>query len=328
MAETLRWGILGTGAIARKFAEGLASADGAQLTAVGSRSQDSAEDFAGRFSVPHRHGSYAALAGDEAVDVIYVATPHCAHKDNTLLCLSAGKAVLCEKPFAINAAEAREMIGAARREGLLLMEAMWTRFLPAMVRLRELLAAGAIGEVRMVQADFGFRTAWRPEGRLLNPHLGGGALLDVGVYTVSLASMILGPPARIAGVAHLGETGVDEQAGIVLLHDGGQIAVLSTAVRTSTPREATILGTEGYIRIHSPWFRPGRMTLSTGRRKDKLLKLPFKGNGYSYEAEEVMNCLRAGRTESDLMGLDETLSIMETMDEIRAQWGLKYPMEA
>src|SRR5215216_7626821 len=196
-----RWGILGTGNIASQFARGLVALDDAELVAVGSRTAESAEAFGERFSAPRRHASYAALASDPDVDAIYIATPHPLHHDNTIMGLEAGKAVLCEKPFAINAGQAQAMIATARERGVFLMEAMWTRFLPHMVRLRELLAAGAIGEVRMLQADFGFRTSFNPQSRLFDPALGGGALLDVGVYTISFAQMILGEPDRVTGLA-------------------------------------------------------------------------------------------------------------------------------
>ncbi len=328
MAETIRWGILSTGNIARKFATGLQALDDAELIAVGSRSQDSADAFGEEFDVPHRHAGYEQLAGDADVDAIYVATPHVFHKRDTLLCLEAGKAVLCEKPFAINVAESREMIDLARERKLFLMEAMWTRFLPVMVKVRELLADGAIGEVRMLTADFGFRSGWNPEGRLLNPELGGGALLDVGVYTVSFAQMVCGRPQQIHGVAHLGETGVDEQAGMVLGFDGGRIAVLHTAVRTQTNHEAVIMGAEGQIRIAPPFWRSQKLTLIPQGGDGQEMELPFAGNGYTHEAAEVGECLRAGKLESDVMPLDETLSVMTTLDELRSQCGLTYPSES
>jgi len=327
MTEKIRWGILGTGSIARKFATGLSVLEDAELRAVGSRSQEKADQFASAFDIPHRHASYASLADDPEVDVIYIATPHALHCENAWLCLEAGKAVLCEKPFAINATEAKSMIDCARDRGLFLMEAMWTRYLPLMVELRNMLSERVIGEVQILAADFGFCAGLNPEARLFNPALGGGALLDVGVYTVSLDSMIFGTPTSIASVAHLGETGVDEQAGIILGHPGGQLSILYTAVRTSTPQEATILGTEGSIRIHSPWWVPREMTLNVARSSPEVLQFPFVGNGYNYEASEVMRCLREGKLESDVIPLAETLRVMQTLDQIRAQWGLKYPME-
>jgi len=327
MAATTRWGILGTGAIARKFATGLEALHDAALVAVGSRHQSTADEFGDRFGVPRRYADYEALAADPDVDAVYVATPHSLHRDNTMLCLGAGKAVLCEKPFAINAAQAGDMIRLARQTRVFLMEAMWTRYLPCMVKLRELLDGGAVGEVRMIHADFGFRAEFRPEARLFDPALGGGALLDVGVYTVSLASMVLGEPADVATLADLGETGVDEQSAFILRYAGGQLAVLSTAVRTTTPMEATIIGTEGYIRVHPQWWCGQALTLSAGGREPQHVPVPFEGNGYNYEAAEVGRCLRAGQTESAVMPLDETLSVMRTLDRIRAAWGLRYPME-
>ncbi|UCC64997.1 MAG: Gfo/Idh/MocA family oxidoreductase [Anaerolineae bacterium] len=327
MAEEIRWGIIGTGNIARQFARGLAVLPDAELAAVGSRTAAAAGAFAEAFDVPHRHSSYEDLAQDPDVDAVYIATPHPLHRENTLLCLRAGKAVLCEKPFAINAAEAEEMIRLAREKGLLLMEAMWSRFFPAMAKVRELLAAGAIGQVSLLTAEFGFRARFDPSNRLFNPALGGGALLDVGVYTVSLASMVFGSPSRVTGLAHLGSTGVDEQAGIILSYEGGQLAVLATAIRTATPQEAMLMGSDGHIRIHPRWWMPTRLTLSVTGREDEVFELPFTGNGYNYEAAEVMACLRAGKLESEVMLLDETLSIMRTLDQLRAQWGLKYPME-
>lgn len=327
MADSVRWGILGTGKIAGLFAQGLRHAKGARLVAVGSRSQHGAEAFGGRYAVPRRHDSYAKLAADPEVDVIYIATPHSRHHDNALLCLEHDKAVLCEKPFTIHAAQAEVVIAAARERNLFLMEAMWTRFVPAMVRLRELLAAGVIGDVRMVGADFGVRARLDPASRLFDPNLGGGALLDLGVYAVSLASMILGTPTEITGFAELGETGVDEQGGMVLRYRNGRLATLMTAATTMMPCEATIMGTDGFLRLHHGWFRGSRMTLQQPDRDPREIDVPTAGNGYHYEAEEVGRCLAAGRTESAVMPLRETLQIMRTMDELRRQWKLRYPME-
>lgn len=321
-----RWGILSTGNIAAQFAAGLAVLPDAELVAVGSRTADSANAFGDRFGVPRRHASYEALANDPDVDVIYIGTPHTLHQDNSLLCLRAGKPVLCEKPFAINGRQAEQVVGYARERGLFLMEAMWTRFLPHVERVRQIIAAGTIGEVRMVHASFCFRTRLDPAHRLFDPALGGGALLDVGVYPVSLASMLLGPPASITGVAHLGSTGVDEQFAVTHGYAGGQVALLSAAIRTSAPHEALILGTEGRIKLHDAWWKPSLLTLTTADG-DETIEPEAVGNGYNYQAAEVMRCLREGRTESPIMPLDETLSIMRTLDDIRAQWGLRYPAD-
>jgi predicted dehydrogenase len=323
----LRWGILGTGAIARQFVEGLRSLPEAEVLAVGSRSEASASEFADERGVPRRYASYDDLAADPDVDVVYVATPHPFHADNAELCLEAGKAVLCEKPFTVNALEAERVVELARDRGLFLMEGMWTRFFPLMEKVRRLVSEGAIGEVRMLNVDFGFRTELDPASRLFDPALGGGALLDVGVYCVSFASLVLGRPSGSVGLSHLGETGVDEQASMVLKHEEGRLASLSIGIRTATPQEATIMGTEGYLRVHSPWWRPTTMTVSRPGEEGETVGAPVSGNGFNYEAAEVMRCIEAGKTESDIMPLDETISVMRTMDGIRAAWGLKYPSE-
>lgn len=327
MATPIRWGILSTGRIARLFAQGLTALDDAKLVAVGSRTVETANAFGDQFGVPHRHASYSDLARDPEVDAIYVATPHPFHKANSIICLEAGKAVLCEKPFTINAHEAEAVIQVARNKRVFLMEAMWTRFIPIVAKAREWVAAGIIGEPRIVSADFGYRANINPQSRIFNPALGGGALLDVGIYTISFASMIFGPnPVHIESLAHLGETGVDEQAAVILGYEGGALALLSTAVCTSTPQEARIIGTEGKILLHPPFWKGTRATLQTSDKEENL-ELPLKGNGYNYEAAEVSRCLRAGELESRIIPLNETIAIMKIMDRIRAQWGLKYPME-
>jgi predicted dehydrogenase len=322
-----RWGILGTGAIAGQFVRGLRSLPEAEVFAVGSRSEASAEKFAQKRNISRRHASYDDLASDPDVDVVYVATPHPFHAENTTLCLEAGKPVLCEKPFSVNAAEAERVVELARIKGLFLMEGMWTRFFPLMEEVRRLVSTGVLGEVRMLSVDFGFRADPDPASRLFAPRLGGGALLDVGVYCVSFASMVLGRPSGSVGVPHLGGTGVDEQASIILEHEGGRLANLSVGIRTTTPQEATIMGTEGYVRIHHPWWRPHSMTISRPGGEDETIEAPVSGNGFNYEAAEVMRCLEAGKTESDIMPLDETISVLRTMDGIREAWGLRYPGE-
>ncbi len=327
MTTPLRWGILSTGRIAHSFANGLKFAKAAELAAVGSRDGASANRFGDEFGIPRRHASYADLASDSGIDAIYIGTPHNLHMENTLLCLNAGKAVLCEKPFAINAEQGRAMVKLAREKRIFLMEAMWTRFFPLMRRLREMIAEGVIGEVRMVSADFGFRAEVNAESRLFAPAYGGGSLLDVGIYPVSFAFMLLGKPSAIASKAHLGATGVDEEAAMILKYDRGQLAVLHSAIRTESLHEAIVMGTRGSIRVHAPFWKPSVMTLTNEDGALKRIKLAYKGNGYQFQAEEVMACLREGRTESSIMPLDESIAIMETLDAIRAQWGLTYPME-
>ena len=327
MQKKIRWGILGPGAIAEKFATGLKAVPDAEITAVGSRVFQRANTFADAFNIPHRHGNYADLSHNPEVDVIYVATPHPFHKECAILCLEAGKAVLCEKPLTVDAEQAGEMIACARKCKQFLMEAMWTRFLPIIVEVREWLADGAIGEPRLLTADHGSRKVLSPEtleGRLFNPELGGGGLLDVGVYTVALAYMVFGAPSQITSLAHIGQTNVDEQASILLGYDAGQIANLFCAIRTDTSKEARIVGTKGSIHIPEFWQATSATLIQTG--KDPVyIKIPFTENGYENQAIEVIDCIRDGKLESDIMPLDESLSIMKTMDTIRAQWGLAYP---
>ena len=326
MPDKIKWGIFSTGRIAGKMAEAIKRLPEAELYAIGSRSSDSANAFADRYEIPKRYDSYEALAADPDLDVIYVATPHNYHKDNSILCLENGKHVICEKPIAINARETADMIAAARKNKLFLMEAMWTRFLPIMVKFKEKLSEGVIGEPRWLYADFGFRAGWDPQSRLLNPNLAGGGLLDVGIYTISFAYWVMGAPKRVFSLADIGETGVDEQNVAILEFDGGKLAMVSSAVRTNTPQEAVVAGTEGSIRIHEPWWRSDKMTVNAGGASE-LIEEPYGDNGFEFEAKETMKCIREGRTESRVMPLDESLAIMKTMDEMRAQWGLVYPME-
>ena len=325
--QKIRWGILGRGGIANSFAQGLRALPDAELIAVGSRTQATAEAFGDKYGAPHRHGSYAALAADPDVDVIYVATPHPFHKEHSLLALEAGKAVLCEKPFMLNAREAAEVIAFARERGLFVMEAMWTRFLPLMGRLRQMLAEGVIGDVRLVHADFSFRADFDPRGRLFDPALGGGALLDAGIYPVSMASMLLGKPVEITSQAYLGETGVDEQAAAILRYANGALAMVTASTRIAGPQTVLIRGSKGYITLPPEWLRGTRMIVTRPGQPDEVIDVPMEGNGYNYEAAEVARCLRAGRTESDILPLNESLALMETLDAIRAPWGVKYPSE-
>ena len=324
MKKEFGWGILGPGNIAQKFATDLERLPGARVVAVGSRSAERASAFAARFGAARAYGSYEELAADPQVDAVYVATPHTFHKEHTLLCLEHGKAVLCEKPMGVNEQQVRDMVACARAHDVFLMGAMWTRFLPVIAKVREWVQEGAIGDVRMVSADFCFRTSWRPEGRLLNPDLAGGALLDVGVYTVAFASMILGhSPVEIQASAHIGETGVDEQTAMLLRYPDGALAMLSCAVRTRTPHDAWIYGTEGSIHIPAFWHAPSAL-LQVGNAEPVEFCGPV---GYQYEAAEVMSCLEAGEKESATMPLNESIAIARTLEQARSIIGLTYPLE-
>lgn len=319
---TFRWGILGTGAIATKFTEGLDAAEGHVAAAVGSRTQASADTFAGLHGIALAHGSYADLAADGDLDAIYVATPHSRHLEDSLLCLDAGTPVLCEKPLALSEAQGRRMVEAAREKGVFLMEAMWTRFNPVMGALREMLAEGVLGQPRQLFADFGFRTDFDPTSRHFDPALGGGALLDVGVYCVALGRMVFGAdPEAFTGLATLGETGVDEQCVMSMRYPGGGLAMLSSAIRTDTPQEAVLSCTGGMVRIPSFWC-PDRLIVDGEER-------PFDiaGNGYHYQALEVAERVRAGDLESPVIPHEESLAILRTMDTLRGEWGVHYPGE-
>lgn len=326
--EKLRWGIISTGNIARIFAEGLRDLPNAELLAVASRTQVSADRFGETHGIPRRYATYEALVADPDVDVVYIGTPQVFHYENARLCLEHDKAVLLEKPFTINADETADLIRIARDRGVFIMEAMWTRFLPAIVRIRELLASGVLGRIQLFQADFGFRPPYNPDGRLFNRELGGGALLDIGIYPVSFAGMVFGQqPDRIVSVGHIGGTGVDEASSIIFDYGGGCMAALSISMLAQSPTRAVIVGTEGRIEIPGRFFVPQGFTLALHGKEPAQIELPMDGNGYAHEAAEVARCLRAGKIESNIMPLDETHAIMQTMDAIRAQWGLRYPSE-
>lgn len=326
-ARPIRWGIAGTGRIAGEFASDLPLLDDAELVAVGSRQQDSADEFADQHNIPNRHASYADLVADPEVDVVYVSSPHPMHRDNALQAIEAGKHVLVEKPFTLNAAEARQLVSAARERGVFLMEAMWTRFLPHIIEIRELLARGEIGDVRMVLADHGFFMAEDANSRLYAPELGGGALLDLGIYPVSFATMVLGRPSRITAVSNPAFTGVDAQTSMLFQYEGGRQAVLATSLEAQTTNKVTIVGKDGRVDIDESSYSP--VSFSVTMRDGESIRHEHVrvGKGLRYQAAEVARCLRAGLLESPTMSLDQTVQIMDTMDEVRRQIGLVYPQE-
>jgi predicted dehydrogenase len=330
------WGFIGAGWVARDFAEGLRHIPGARLAAVCSRS--TARAFAERFGAARHYADVDALVSDEEVDVVYVATPHSLHAEHCLAALEAGKPVVCEKPFTLTEPEAVRVVSAARERGLFCVEAMPMRFMPATLHARELAEGGAIGDVRMVSARLGHRPPFDPASRYFNPDLGGGALLDVGVYPVSLAAMLLGQPEHVTSEATIGPTGVDEQSVAVLACASGRIGIAQASLQAPLEPGGVISGTEGTIRL-MPLWRPewvevrrfdqptprgrlarARRAVGRGDASPPRRHIPFEGNGFSEVAIEVARCLEAGRMESLRMPLDETVGVMRTLDEIRARW--------
>lgn len=322
--QPVRWGILSTGWIAERFVEDLRLLPDAEVTAVGSRSTGAAESFAARYGIPRAYGTWAELAADPDLDVIYVATPHSGHHPATMLCLKAGRPVLCEKPFTLDRASSAELVDLARTRGVFLMEAMWTRCNPTVLRARELVTDGAIGEVTTVHADFGVAGPFPPEHRMRARTLGGGALLDLGVYPVTIAHLFLGAPDHITAWATLSDDGVDENTGIVFGYDSGSVAALTCGMVGATPVTATVSGTRGRIELAAPAFVPQSFTLHRDGAEPEIVSMPMPGNGYQFEAAEVQRCLRAGELESPLVPHATTLEIMGLLDAIRAEIGVSY----
>ena len=322
-----RWGIVGTGGIARQFTRDLLLT-GHTVAAAGSRTRESAERFAALFELPAAHASYESLVADPSVDLIYVATPHPFHYPNAMLALEAGKHVLVEKPFTLNAAQAQHLVTYAAGKGLLVLEAMWTRWLPHMARLRQIVAAGTIGELRSMNADHTQRLPSDPRHRLNALELGGGALLDLGVYPVSFASALFGAPQSIQAVATFKETGADAQVATMFRYPGGQIATTYSASVTRGPNVAVVLGLNGRIEIDSVWYTATGLRVYDG---DGTLieefRPPVEGRGMQFQAAEAERLVSAGRTASDILPPQETVAIMATLDAVREQIGLRYPGE-
>jgi len=321
------WGILATGGIARTFAQDLLD-HGHRVEAVGSRSVESAAAFASPYGIPRSHGSYEALVGDPRVDVVYVATPHNLHADNALLALRAGKHVLVEKPFTQNVAQAREVIDCAARSGLLVMEAMWTRFLPHMEQIRAWVAAGRIGEVRSLHADHTQRLPLDDRHRLNDPALAGGALLDLGVYPISFAHDLLGPVEHVQARATFKSTGVDGSVATILQHVGGALSTSYSSSEFRGPNRASVLGSAGRIEIDATWYAPTRVVLhDVDDQAIDVFDEPVTGRGMQFQAAEVERLLGAGETASSVMSPADCLAVMSTLDVVRASIGLRYPGE-
>jgi len=324
MTKKYNWGIIGPGRIAHKFAHDLNLLPQANLLAVASRSEERARGFALQYGADHYYGSYQEIVNCPDLDVVYIATPHIGHCESTLLCLDAGISVLCEKPFAMNSREVQLMVDRSRQQGVFLMEAIWTRFLPTIEKAIELIAVGEIGQVKSVKADFGFKAKFDPEGRLFNRALGGGALLDIGIYPVFLALLILGKPDQTQALAQIGKTGIDEEIGMLFSYNSGQMAHLHASVQVNTKTEAFIYGDEGVIQIETRWHAPSTLSLWRYGERPKTFPFDYRGNGYEYEAEEVMRCLEMGQIESTKLPLSFSQDLITLLDDLRGQIGLSY----
>ncbi len=324
MQKIIRWGIIGIGKIAEKFATDLTTIKNAELYAVASTSLERAKDFAIRYNAPCFYDSYESIFQTPDLDVIYIATPHTSHAQNTILCLKNKMPVLCEKPFAINLKQVQRMVESARENDTFLMEAMWSRFIPAINKTLDLIAENRIGKVKTLHADFGFVAPNLPERRLLNPNLGGGALLDIGVYPAYLSLLLLGYPTDIKAISNFGSTGIDETTSFILGYKNNATAVLSCTLNARTRTEALIYGETGYIHIEGRFMDARKITLHETDKKPIIFRFPRKTIGYNFEIEEVNKCLREGKKQSDKMPLSMSVKLISLLDEIRQKAGIIY----
>lgn len=321
------WGILGPGGIARAFAKDLTLLEGHTIGAVGSRSLANAQSFADEFGGT-AYGSYEELVNDSTIDAIYVATPHPAHHDNVILALNAGKPVLCEKPFAVNAHEAQAMVDAASRNNVALMEAMWARFLPHYAKVREIVASGVLGPILSIHADHGQRLADQNIPRLVEPNLAGGALLDLGIYPISFAHMILGNPLSIKSTAVMTDKGVDAQTSMIFTYDNGAQSILTTTMIEQTPCRAVVAGLNGWLEIDRTFYNPASMRVVLNDGSITQYPSEYTGHGLREQAEIFKQLVQSGKFESEILSWQDTVDIMKTMDTVREQIGLKYPFES
>lgn len=321
--HVIRWGILGCGKIAHKFAQDLLTVSNARLEAVASRSADKSATFAERYQANVSYDSYVSLCQDPCVDVVYIATPHVFHFEHSMLCLQHSKAVLCEKPFALNSKEVHQMIALAKEKNVFLMEAMWTLFLPHFQYVLNLIASNELGGITHLKADFGHPFDFDPDSRIYNKSLGGGSLLDIGIYPVMAALNMLGVPDEIEASAQMSSTGVDESCSMQFRYKNGVSAALFSSVVESTKTEVILTFEKGTVTIHSRFHQPSHVTVT----KDKeVIEKEFEvlTNGYSYEAEHVTTLLLDGIKESAVMTFDKSLELIQTLDKIRAKIGLVY----
>lgn len=321
--RTFKWGIIGLGKIAGKFASDLKMAPGAELYAVASRDIEKARTFSAEHGAKKSYGSYEELARDEEVDVIYVATPHVFHHKHTLLCLENKKAVLCEKPLAINSLQVAEMIRAAKENKVFLMEAMWTNFLPHFQYVLDLVKTKKFGDVKSLEADFGFAAPYLPEKRLYNKVLGGGSLLDIGIYPLFAALSLMGVPETIQAKAKMSDTGVDESCDINLTYMNGAVACLSSAINKKTPTIATINFEKAIITLQNRFHEPTSILINSEGKQEEI-KFDVTSIGYNYEAMHVQQMLTEGLTESTIMTFEKSRELMTLLDTVREKIGLVY----
>ena len=322
--QAITWGIIGPGKIANKFALALGMVENARLGAIATREPAKAREFAARHGAGKVYDDYAALAADPGIDAVYVATPHGFHAEHSILCLRQGKAVLCEKPLALNAREVGEMISASQRHQAFLMEAMWTRFLPLMRAVMDLVSSGKIGEIKYIRADFGFYGAFDPQGRLFNIRLGGGSLLDIGIYPLYLCLQLLGEPEKIVATGRLSPTGSDETCHAILQYRNGASAIVSSTLTCQTSLTAEIAGTAGMIRIPTPWYKNDRFEWNLNGETTQQIELEPMVNGFEYQIREVQECIAQGKIESPSLPHSFSLMMSRTMDAIRSQIGVRY----
>jgi len=323
--KKIKWGILGTGRIANAFATALQVVDNSELYAVGSRDKAKAEQFASDFNIPVSYRSYEELVQDPEVDVLYIATPHNTHMANTLLALNHNKHVLCEKPLGVNQKEVKIMMEKAAEKKLFLMEALWSRFLPNIIKTKELVESGIIGDVKLLTAYFAFKSDKGPEHRQFNIDLCGGTLLDIGIYNVFLSLLLLGKPKSISAKAGLNDQGVDATCSYSFGYDNDTLAVMYSSFLADSPTVAEIHGTTGKIMLEHKWFCPGKVRLVHSDGREEVFEFGVENNGYELEAWEVANCIRSGKTQSDLWSLNDSLQLVEIMDDIRKECGIVYP---
>ena len=325
--STFKWGIIGTGGIARAFANDIAYLGDHAIAAIGSRNLETAESFVKTIPGAKAYGSYAELINDSDIDAIYVAVPHPSHKENVIAALNAKKPVMCEKPFAVNASEAKEMVTAAKANHVALMEAMWARFLPHYAKIREIVASGVLGRITTIHADHGQRLADQNIPRLIEPSLAGGALLDLGIYPISFAHMVLGVPQSITSSAVFTDKGVDAQSSMILNYANGAQAVLNTTMIMQTPCTAVIAGLNGYLEVNRTFYNPTSMRLTLFDGTVTEYPSDYQGHGLREQAVEFAHVVKSGAKESPILRWEDTIAIMEIMDTVRSQIGLKYPFE-